>query len=227
VRVASYNLRDLKDDVAAAARVIRAVDPDLLCLQEVPRHPLSGRQIAALAARCGLSWSGGHRGAGGTTVMTSPRVTAGDSQHNPLRVRPWQRQRGFAICQVRPPGLPALSCVSVHLGLDADERARHAAAILAALQGSGLVVVAGDLNEGPDGRAWRAIADRFRAVSGEGLTFPTRNPQHRIDAIFASAELTVVPSPALELEPADLRAATDHLPVWVDLDLDRSGATQP
>ena len=41
LRVASYNVRDLKDDVDAAARVVRAIDPDVLCLQEVPRHPFS------------------------------------------------------------------------------------------------------------------------------------------------------------------------------------------
>ena len=34
LRVATYNLRGLKDDKAAAAAVVRAIDPDVLLLQE-------------------------------------------------------------------------------------------------------------------------------------------------------------------------------------------------
>jgi len=45
LRVASYNLRDFKDDAQAAARVVRAINPDVLCLQEVPRHRLSAHRI--------------------------------------------------------------------------------------------------------------------------------------------------------------------------------------
>ena len=48
--MASYNVRDLKDDVAAAAGVVRAIAPDVLCLQEVPRHPFSGHRVAEFAA---------------------------------------------------------------------------------------------------------------------------------------------------------------------------------
>ena len=49
LRVASYNLRGLKDDPRSAAAVVRAVDPDVLLLQEVPRYPGSSYAIAALA----------------------------------------------------------------------------------------------------------------------------------------------------------------------------------
>lgn len=46
VRVVSYNVRGLADDVAAAAEVVRALDPDVLLLQEVPRHPASSYRIS-------------------------------------------------------------------------------------------------------------------------------------------------------------------------------------
>jgi endonuclease/exonuclease/phosphatase family metal-dependent hydrolase len=219
LRVASYNLRDFKDDVAAAARVVRAINPDVLCLQEVPRHPLSSYRIASFATRCGLYWSGDHQGSGGTTVMSSLRLDVANVRHLPLKVARLQRERGYAVTRVRVPGHQSVGFASMHLSLDADERRRHTATILAALPREGALVVAGDLNEGSDGRAWMAIAGRLRALTGDAPTFPAGNPRHRLDVIFASPTLSVVPSGTIELDHSDLVAATDHLPVWVDLDL--------
>ena len=130
LRVASYNVRDLKDDVDAAARVVRAIEPDVLCLQEVPRHPFSGHRVADLARRCGLMWAGGHRGSGGTTILTALRVDVRGARHEGLRVRRRQRERGYAVATVALPGRALLDVVSVHLSLDADERARHAGDVL-------------------------------------------------------------------------------------------------
>lgn len=45
----SWNLHDLRDDPAAAVRVIRAVDPDVLCLQEVPRRLTTELQVPPFA----------------------------------------------------------------------------------------------------------------------------------------------------------------------------------
>jgi endonuclease/exonuclease/phosphatase family metal-dependent hydrolase len=220
LRVASYNLRDFKEDSDAAVRVVRAINPDVLCLQEVPRHVLSSYRTASFAARCGLYWSGGHRGSGGTTVMSSLRVDAANVAHIPLKVGGrLQRERGYALCQIRLPGHHAVGFASIHLSLDADERARHAAALMDALPGDSPLVVAGDLNEGSDGRAWMAVGRRLRVVTGDAPTFPAINPHQRPDVIFASQQLSVVPSDPIELDPSDLVAATDHLPVWVDLDL--------
>ena len=220
LRVASYNLRDFKVDADAAVRVVRAINADVLCLQEVPRHLLSSYRTAEFAARCGLYWSGGHRGSGGTTLMSSLRVDATNVQHIALKVGGrFQRQRGYALGRVRRPGYPWVTFVSIHLSLDADERTRHAAALMQALTGDGPLVVAGDLNEGPDGRAWMTVGRRLRVVTSEAPTFPAINPHRRPDAIFASPSLPVAPSDPISLSPSDLAAATDHLPVWVDLDL--------
>lgn len=219
VRVASYNLRDFKDDADAAARVVRAINPDVLCLQEVPRHLVTSYRTASFAARCGLYWSGGHRGSGGTTVMSSLRLDATNVEHIPLKVARLQRQRGYAVSLIRLPGHRGVRFVSVHLSLDSAERATHSTAVVDALAGNAPLVVAGDLNEGPTGEAWMTIAERLRLVTDGGLTFPASNPRHRIDAIFASPSLSVVSSGPIELDSSDLVAASDHLPVWVDLDL--------
>jgi endonuclease/exonuclease/phosphatase family metal-dependent hydrolase len=219
LRVMSYNLRDFKDDADAAARVVRAINPDVLCLQEVPRRVLSGQRIASFAAGCGLHWSGGHRGSGGTTVMSSLRVDVAHVHHRPLKVPRLHRERGYAVSEVRLPGHHSVSFASIHLSLDAGERAVHAAAVLRDLHGEHPLVVAGDLNEGPPGAAWKTLAGRLSAVSDDAATFPAGNPGRRIDAIFASADLPAVRGGVVELARADLVAATDHLPVWADLDL--------
>jgi endonuclease/exonuclease/phosphatase family metal-dependent hydrolase len=107
----------------------------------------------------------------------------------------------------------------MHLSLDPDERATHVADVLKMFAGEDSVVLAGDLNEGSDGNAWRALARALSIVTGDGLTFPAADPRHRIDVIFASPNLPVVPGSPVELDRADLVAATDHLPVWADLDI--------
>ena len=107
----------------------------------------------------------------------------------------------------------------MHLSLDADERARHAGDVLRTLPSDRPLVVAGDLNEGEDGRAWAAVAGRLRPVSETTPTFTARHPRHRLDVIFASGSLEVLAHRPVDLDPADLVAASDHLPVWVDLDV--------
>ena len=168
---------------------------------------------------CGLDWAGGHCGSGGTTVMSSLRLVAANVEYFRLKVGGrLQRERGYAVSQIRLPGHQCVGFVSMHLSLDADERATHAAAVMDALAGDGPLVVAGDLNEGPDGQAWVSIAKRLGVVTGDAPTFPAGNPRHRLDAIFASAKMSGVPGGPIELDPRDLVAATDHLPVWVGLE---------
>lgn len=228
LRVASYNVRDLKDDPAAAARVVRAIAPDALCLQEVPRHPLAGHRVAGFANACGMLFAGGHTGSGGTTVLTSLRAEVAASTHHRLPVRRFDRSRGYAIARVALPGRPSVLVASAHLSLDADERARHAAAILAHLRsvgsgeggvGQGAVVLGADLNESADGSAWQAVAAVLTPVTGAAATFPARAPRRRIDVIFAGSALRPVAGAAVLLPTEDLAVATDHLPVWADLEL--------
>lgn len=220
MRVASYNLKDFTLDRHAAARVVRAIDPDVLCLQEVPRRLLSPWRVSDFAAECGLFWSGRHRGSGGTTIFTSLRVQVSESRHHRLRVAALQRTRGYAVIRVGPAGHQPLVVASVHLSLDAEERERHAAQILRTVAGGGPVLLAGDLNEGETGKAWRLFASPLRLISPTVPTYPAKAPRKVLDVIFASPDLTVLPHRDVALEAADLLAASDHRPTWVDVDLD-------
>jgi hypothetical protein len=57
-------------------------------------------------------------------------------------------------------------------------------------------------------------------VSPTGATYPARAPRRLLDVIFASPDLSVLPHQDVALDTADLVAASDHRPVWVDVDLD-------
>ena len=222
VRVATYNTRDFLDDHRLAARVVRAVDPDVLCLQEVPRRFLGGSRVARFAAACGMKWPGRHRGSGGTTVFTSPRVRVVGCHHSRLPVRWPDRTRGYAVARVAVPGGGVFTAVSVHLSLRAAERVSHTERILESLADEGPLVLAGDLNEDETGAAWRLIdvPDRLRLVSPDRPTFPARSPRRRLDVVFASPELRVLPHREVAVPAAAFAAASDHLPTWVDLELD-------
>lgn len=229
LRVASYNLRGLRDDPAAAAQVVRAIDPDVLLLQEVPRHPLSSYRISAFARACELLWSGRTRFLSESAVLTSIRVIATDTVDRGLpvgggRVRRLAHPRNYSACRVHRPGGGAVTVISVHLPLDQEERVAHTRQVLTELAAdpalsAGPFVIGGDLNESAAGPAWALLGEGMRAVTPESPTFPAARPQHRIDAVFVSTEVAVLDGPGVDLDPALLRRASDHLPVWVDLDL--------
>lgn len=220
-RVATYNTRDFLDDHRLAARLVRAVDPDVLCLQEVPRRLLAPWRLRRFADACGMRWSGRQRGSGGTTVLTAPHVELLDASHHRLPVRWPDRTRGWARATVRLPGGHEVTAVSLHLSLRAAERVRHVEAVLAALDGVEPLVVAGDLNEGEDGEAFRRVArpERLGVAGPHGPTFPARSPRSRLDVLFASPGLRVLPFREVAVPDAVWARASDHRPAWVDLEV--------
>ncbi|MEP6798997.1 MAG: endonuclease/exonuclease/phosphatase family protein, partial [Lapillicoccus sp.] len=219
IRLASYNLRDFLDDRKAAARVVRALDPDVLCLQEVPRRLLSTWRVSDFAAECQMYWSGHHRGSGGTTIFTSLRVQAPASTHHRLPVRLGVRRRGYAVVTVAPPGHLPLTVASVHLSLDGDQRLRHTEQLLGELPQSGRSLIAGDLNEGDEGRAYARLAEGHRLVTDGAYTFPATHPDKALDVVFATPDVVVRPGRPVPLDEADVRAASDHRPVWVEVEV--------
>lgn len=231
IRVASYNLRGFRDDLAAAAAVVRAIDPDVLLVQEAPRHPLAGYRISQFARDCDLFWSGRSHRLAGTTILTSLRVVATDALDRPIPVPRFQNPRAFTTTHVHVPGAGAVTAVSLHLPLEADQRLAHAQHVLAQLRDdpatrTDALVVGGDLNEVVTGAAWQLLGQQLAQVSGDAPTFPTRRGPDTgrcIDAIFATPGL--VPADGggggrrelSELPEGAVAAASDHAPVWVDL----------
>ncbi len=221
IRVATYNVRDLLDDNAAAARTVRAIAPDVLCVQEFPRWVTSLRRMRAFERETGMTWVGRSWLSGGTTIFTAERVPVAFRRHRHLWVRPLRSPRGYALAGVRVEGMPEVVVGSIHLGLFPAERVRHARQILRRVAGDRPVVLAGDLNELDDGAALTELrtAGGLTVVSPPTPTFRASNPTRRLDVVLASRQLVPVDGPTVDLSVEDLVAASDHRPTWADLGL--------
>lgn len=130
LRLATYNLRDLLDDVEAVREVLRALEADVVCVQELPRTPIGDDQARRLARATGYRAPWTHRGGGGTSVLVGPRVDVASVRHLPLSVPLGQRRRGCTVLDVRVGG-HLVRVLSMHLGLQPVQRRRHAARLLA------------------------------------------------------------------------------------------------
>jgi endonuclease/exonuclease/phosphatase family metal-dependent hydrolase len=224
--VLSYNAHDLLDDPDATAHVLRSCRPDVACLQEVPRRPLTRHRVERLARESGLVWSAGGRGSGGTAVFTSRRVDVLHGRTQALPVAgPLTRTRGYALARVRLPGSAPLTVVSVHLPLRPAERLQHIRTVLRALPDDEPHLVAGALNEPPTGPVWAALTEHLRDVGADRdePTYPAASPRRRIDGLLVSPGLVAhdvrVVGASEHLSPEDLRSASDHLPLLAEVEL--------
>ncbi|MDQ0777820.1 endonuclease/exonuclease/phosphatase family metal-dependent hydrolase [Streptomyces aurantiacus] len=227
IRVLSYNIRSMRDDTAALARVIAACEPDLVLVQEAPRFFRWRKKLARLAAASGLVLLSGGGTASGPALLCSLRATVERTEDVLLPLTPGLHRRGFATAVVRFGGA-RLGVLSCHLSLQKDERQEQGGMLLDRLAALDTphAVVGGDLNERPDGRTFGRLAAELRdgwsvaPWGGEHTSTPSR-PHQRIDALFATAGVEIlgcgVPVGHPGVTEADLRAATDHLPVLAAL----------
>ncbi|MBT2393776.1 endonuclease/exonuclease/phosphatase family protein [Streptomyces maoxianensis] len=227
IRVLSYNIRSMRDDEDALVRVIRACRPDLVFIQEAPRFFRWRKHAARLAARSELVVLTGGATAAGPLLLCSLRATVERTEDVLLPLTPGQHRRGFATAVVRIGGA-RIGLLSCHLSLQSDERYAQAGMLLDRLKAMDVpyAIAAGDLNERPSGRSFGRLAGELQdgwAVApwgGEHTSTPD-DPHQRIDAIFATPGVEVlgcgVPLTLPGITRADLRAATDHLPVLAAL----------
>ncbi|MCB5910666.1 endonuclease/exonuclease/phosphatase family protein [Streptomyces pinistramenti] len=227
VRVLSYNIRSLRDDRAALARVIRACAPDLVLIQEAPRFFRWRKAAERLARESGLVYVTGGATTAGPMILSSLRAHVERTEDVLLPRTPGLHRRGLATAVVRI-GRARFGVLSCHLSLAAGERHGQAGLLLEHLERLGVpyAVVAGDLNDRPQGRSFRLLAHSLtdawaaRPWGGEFTSTP-RDPHQRIDAVFTTGGIEVlgcgVPYGLPGVHAADLVAATDHLPVLAAL----------
>jgi endonuclease/exonuclease/phosphatase family metal-dependent hydrolase len=223
VRVLSYNVRSMRDDRRGLARVIRACAPDIALIQEAPRFFGWRKAAAWLARESGLVNVTGGATAAGPLILSALRVEVLRTTDLLLPRAPGLHQRGFASAVVRI-GAARLTVLSCHLSLDARERYGQAGLLLEhlAAMGEPHAVVGGDLNDRPEGRAFTRLTAELQdgwAVKPWGAEHTSTSvaPRQRIDAVLTTPGVQVlgcgVPSGLPGVAEADLRAATDHLPV--------------
>ncbi|MCN9239824.1 endonuclease/exonuclease/phosphatase family protein [Streptomyces sp. RY43-2] len=227
IRVLGYNIRSMRDDTDALARVIAACAPDLVLVQEAPRFFRWRKKLARLAAASGLVILSGGATAAGPALLCSLRATVERTEDVLLPLTPGLHRRGLATAVVRFGGA-RLGVVSCHLSLQDEERFTQGGLLLDRLAGMGVehAVVGGDLNERPDGPTFQKLAGHLqdawaKAPWGAEYTWTPSDPYQRIDAIFATPGIEIlgcgVPIGHPGVTENDLRAATDHLPVLAAL----------
>jgi endonuclease/exonuclease/phosphatase family metal-dependent hydrolase len=227
LRVAAYNIRhgegmDRTLDLDRLAEVIRALDADVVTLQEVDRQTeRTGRvdQVGVLAQRLGYSgFHGAHRpyqgGAYGNAVLTRLPVRA-------TRTHAIPPASGSALAvhevAVDVPGLGPVSVVSVHLAGSVEERLEQADSITSFFaDATHPVILAGDFNGRPDDPAVERFAGVWRVLpkSGDPYTYPADAPDREIDFVM------VRPPDAFELVEHRVvpeAVASDHRPLLATL----------
>lgn len=231
LRLLSYNIRSLRDDTAALARVIRACAPDVLCVQEAPRFFRWRQQAARLGRATGLTYVCGGAPTTGTMIMSSLRPVVERTQDMPFPLTRGQHRRILATAVLRFGGGPDAARLGVaccHLSTQREERVRQGRLLLRHLQAldTPATVLAGDLNDRPDGRTFRLLAGELTdaweaAPEGGEFTSTARDPYQRIDAVLTAGAVEVlgcgVPHHVPGVRPEDLARATDHLPVLARL----------
>lgn len=233
IKIATYNIHscvgvDRQYDPARIAAVLRAIDADIACLQEVAARRRIGPhadQWPYLAEATGRHIVRPGPTKGGGAGMRERRARIGNAILTRFPVR------AVTTIDLSLPGLAPRSAldaellvgdrilrvVATHLGLSALERRLQAGRLLAALGeaprrgAADAVLVMGDLNEWRGRAGAVAVLDDRLGPSAAPRTFPSWMPMLALDRIYVHGpavlrELSVDRSPLARL-------ASDHLPL--------------
>jgi endonuclease/exonuclease/phosphatase family metal-dependent hydrolase len=216
LRVVTYNVRGFRDGLDRLARVVSHFEPDIVLVNETGGRLALRRFGRALDMEVARDpWSPFRRRVKDAVLARAPWRIESSFQHR-FETASRMYPRGALVAELRR-GAARVHAVAVHLSLHPGERRRHAEELAELVRGLHTpAVVAGDLNERPDGRAVAILGTRFRdawllAGDTDGDTFPADAPTARIDYLFVTEGIRVdrVVVPA----GPDAREASDHRPV--------------
>jgi endonuclease/exonuclease/phosphatase family metal-dependent hydrolase len=233
LRVMTYNIHvgvgmDKKLDLPRVAEVINAQHPDLVGLQEVDRGVTRTQRIDEIvelakltrmdyAFAFNLHYQGGQYG---VAILSSFPIHATD--HRLFQNTREAERRGFIRAEVLVDGR-VLNFVTTHLDYQyEDGRLFEAQQLLNALREvKGPLVIVGDFNDIPAGRAYQLMRYQFDDAwiqsrgTNEGFSNPTDKPSKRIDYIFFRSTDRVRSKRAWIVDTQ----ASDHVPVVADLEM--------
>ncbi len=233
LRVMTYNIHvgvgmDKKLDLPRVAGVINAQHPDLVGLQEVDRGVTRTQRIDEIvelskltrmdyAFAFNLHYQGGQYG---VAILSRFPIRATD--HRLYQNTREAERRGFIRAEVSVDGR-VLNFVTTHLDYQyEDGRLFEAQQLLNALKDvQGPLVIVGDFNDIPAGRAYQLMRYQFGDAwiesrsTDEGFSYPTDKPAKRIDYIFFRSTERVRTRRAWIVDTQ----ASDHVPVVADLEI--------
>jgi endonuclease/exonuclease/phosphatase family metal-dependent hydrolase len=221
LRVLVYNVRQFRDEADLVVRVVERFAPDVVLMNESgPRRRLRTFAKAVGMEKARDPWSPFRRRVKNAVLVRPPwRILdhrlhrfAGSARYYP---------RGALVAHLDRSGLRVWAA-AVHLGLRPAERRNHAEQLVRILRRlDGPLVVGGDLNEPPSGRAVSHLTERLLwdvwLLGGDvaGETYPADEPAARIDYVFVSQGIRV--DRALVPAVPDVLRASDHRPVVTEL----------
>ncbi|MCI5112614.1 MAG: endonuclease/exonuclease/phosphatase family protein [Marivita sp.] len=225
MRIASYNIRkavglDWRRDPLRIIRVLADLGADVVALQEADKR-LGARPAvlpeASLYDMTGLRvlnvTNGPSSGWHGNALLVRDGWRVGTTERLSL---PGIEPRGALLADLEGPGA-RLTLVGTHLGLRRGCRQLQLAHLLEELgPRTDRTVIAGDFNEWSP-RIGFDILDHVFDVVSPGRSFHASRPVAPLDRFAVGRGLQV--AGAGVFAEGEARRASDHLPVWVDLDL--------
>ncbi len=254
LRVMSFNIHggigvDRRLDLERVARTIEDSGVDVVGLQEVHRHfsPASDfvDQAGWLAGRLNMQLAFGAnvdrdrlqpndpRRQYGTATLSRYSILEQSNTHLPKRPR--SEQRGLLRIRIAPGGIP-LRVYNTHLQHDSVIERRTQVAAIRQLIGDvdEPMLLVGDFNATPESLEIRHLTadliDVWPSVGfGPGCTYDAQRPRSRIDYVLISRGGSTGGSTGIAARSARVvaSAASDHLPVVVDLALPTAKGMPP
>ncbi|MTJ05685.1 MAG: endonuclease [Sediminimonas qiaohouensis] len=231
LRIATYNLQkcvglDLRRRPDRSLEVIEALGAQIVVLQEADKRlpPRPAALPAFMAEDAGwrvvpVGGPGGSLGWHGNAMLLRPGIGVEVTDGIEL---PGFEPRGAIRADLDTP-LGPLRVIGLHLGLRRRDRLRQIAAIERALHHlpPRPTVLAGDFNAWGRAAALDATAHSVRFIPGPA-SYPAPRPVAALDRFALSPHLHAARVGSTRAQPA--RVASDHLPVWADLELSSQGA---
>lgn len=229
LRLASYNIRkaigtDRRRRPERVIEVLNELDADVVALQEADRR--FGPREAALPAHLleehsdmkpvPFGWRAGSLGWHGNAILVRKSVKIGE--HVMLHL-PSLEPRGAVLAELEAKGRQ-IRVIGMHLDLSGLWRRQQAHAILKHVSDRHAdmpTAMMGDLNE------WSARSGCLRdfgahhTFADTGRSYHSGNPIARLDRIMVSRNIRI--KAAGVHRSANARTASDHLPVWAEVEL--------
>ena len=226
LRVATWNIHGFfgegrRPDFERTIRLIRAIDADIIALQEVDgrahlgREPFAFERLReALAGHVAEARLFGARGRDYGHLLWSRHPLRDVKVH--ALPGPGFEPRAVIEAEADTP-LGRVRCLAAHFGLRPAARQRQAAFLSGLVRPGEAAIALGDFNEW---RASGAVDAELRAVLPQVVqrpSWPAKRPFMPMDRIYASADLQLESAEAFH----DAAPGSDHLPVVASFSLRR------